>query len=226
MHSLNNALKDIGKLEWIRLLIENGRKIQMFICNHHHSQAIYRRHAKLELLKPADTRFATYYILLRRLVEVKGALAATVISDTWDQWRLSTSDIAVEVKRLILDDRFWADVKFVVEFVEPICDMLRYADTDGPCLGEIYENMDSMCERIRSIVEVKDPNLWVQLETMIHGRWNKLNNPLHMAAYAVNPKWYDPSTGRRPPSQDREVVKGFMATVKKMYGSTKEASDI
>ena len=37
---------------------------------------------------------------------MKGALAATVISDMWDQWRLSSSDVAVEVKRLILDDQF------------------------------------------------------------------------------------------------------------------------
>ena len=114
------------------MLIENGRKIQMFMCNHHHSQAIYRRHAKLELLKPADTRFATYYILLRRLLEMRGALAAIVISDMWDQWRLSSSNVVVEMKRLILDDQFWGDVKFVMEFVEPICDMLRYADTYGP----------------------------------------------------------------------------------------------
>ena len=64
------------------------------------------------------------------------------------------------------------------------------------------------------------------VENIIHGRWNKLNNPLHMAAYAVNPKWYDPSTGRRPPSQDKELVKGFMTAVKKNYGSTEEASEI
>ena len=113
MHSLNNALKDIAKIEWIRLLIENGCKIQMFICNHHHSQAIYRKHAKMELLKPANTRFASYYILLRRLVEMKGDLAATVINDMWDQWKQSTSDAALEVKRLILDDRFWTDANWL-----------------------------------------------------------------------------------------------------------------
>ena len=89
---------------------------------------------------------------------------------------------------MILDDQFWGDVKFVMEFVEPICDMLRYVDIDGPCLGEIYENMDSMCERIQSITDKKDPTLWSQLQSFIHGRWNKLNSPLHMEAYAVNPK--------------------------------------
>jgi hypothetical protein len=163
VHSLNNALKDIAKIEWIWLLIENGRKIQMFICNHHHSQAIYRKHAKMELLKPIDTRFATYYILLRRLVDMKGALAATVISDMWDQWKQSTSDAALEVKRLIFDDWFWTDAKFIMEFVETICDMIHYADIDAPCLGETYENIDSMCERIQSIIDRRDPTLWPQL---------------------------------------------------------------
>eukprot|EP00253_Pinus_taeda_P035891 PITA_35891 len=226
VHAMNNALKDIGKIEWIQELIENGRKIQMFICNHHQPQAIYRKYAKMELLKPADTRFATYYILLRRLVEMKEALSATVVSDMWEQWRLSTSDVALEVKRLILNDHFWVDAKFVAEIIEPICDMIRYADTDDPCLGEIYENMDSMCERIQTITDRKDPTLWPQLKEFIHGRWNKLNTPLHMAAYVVNPKWYDPTTGRRPPSQDREVFKGFLNAVKKIYGNTEEASDI
>jgi len=80
-------------------------------------QAIYHRHAKMELHKPVDTKFEAYYILLMRLVEMKGALAAKVISDMWEQWKLSTSHAAVEVKQLILDDHFWADVKFVVEFV-------------------------------------------------------------------------------------------------------------
>ena len=97
MHSLNNALKDISKIEWIRLLIENGRKIQMFICNHHHSQAIYCRQAKMELLKHVDTRFASCFILLRRLVEIMGDLVTTVVPDMWEQWRQSTSDATMEI---------------------------------------------------------------------------------------------------------------------------------
>eukprot|EP01018_Ginkgo_biloba_P003933 Gb_13996 [translate_table: standard] len=68
VHALNNALKDIGKFDWIVALIEKGRKIQMFICNHHRTQAWYRKFSKLELLKPTDTQFSTYYILLDRLL--------------------------------------------------------------------------------------------------------------------------------------------------------------
>ena len=64
---------------------------------------------------------------------MKGALAATVISDMWNQWRLSSSDVAVEVKRLILDDQFWAGIKFVVLLVAPTCEILYYVDINNPC---------------------------------------------------------------------------------------------
>jgi hypothetical protein len=41
-----------------------------------------------------------------------------------------------------------------------------------------------------------------------------------MEAYAVNPKWYDiERTNRRPPFQARGAGKGFLAAVKKIYGS-------
>ena len=227
VHSLNNALKDIGKFQWITDLIEKGRKIQMFICNHHHTQAIYRKFAKVELLKPADTRFASYFILLDRLCEVKGALCSTVVSEAWTTWRQSTSDTAVEVRGMILDEHFWADVKFVVEFIKPICELIRFADSDKACLGEIYEAIDSMCEKVKTITDIKDPSLYPLIEEKLHGRWNKLNTPLHCAAYALNPKWHDIQvTGKRAPHQDREVMKGFWAAIKKIYGRGEDAAII
>ena len=47
--------------------------------------------------------------------------------------------------------------------------MLCYEDIDGPCLGEVYENMESVCEIIRSITNGKDPNLLAQLKNTIYG---------------------------------------------------------
>lgn len=82
----------------------------------------------VELLEPADTRFVSYYILLQRLWEVKGALWTTIISDTWAPWRQSSSDIVIEVRHKILADHFLDDVKFIVDFIEPLCDMVCYMD--------------------------------------------------------------------------------------------------
>ncbi|XP_057816873.1 uncharacterized protein LOC131030158 [Cryptomeria japonica] len=185
VHSLNNALKDISKFQWITDLIEKGGKIQMFIWNNHHTQAIYRNFAKVELLKLVDTRFASYFILLDRLCEVKGALCSIVVSDAWATWKQSTSDIAVEVRGMVLDQYSWVDIKFVVDFIKPICEVIRFANSNMTCLGEVYETIDSMCEQVKKIADAKDISLYPLIEEKLHGRWNKLNTPLRCVAYAL-----------------------------------------
>eukprot|EP01018_Ginkgo_biloba_P021120 Gb_25769 [translate_table: standard] len=110
VHSLNLILKKIGKIEWIKKIIDEAKEIQMFITNHHMAQAIYQQFASLELLKVAETRFASHFIMLRQLLEVKYSLCNMVISDVWDIWRLSNTDRAQEVKRIVLDDIWWGRV--------------------------------------------------------------------------------------------------------------------
>eukprot|EP01018_Ginkgo_biloba_P001699 Gb_24962 [translate_table: standard] len=199
----------------------------MFICNHHQSYAMYWKFAKVELLKPTDTWFATYYILLERLLEVKGALSTTIVNDMWATWRQYTNDATIDVSRIILDDHFWADVEFVVDFIEPIKDVICFANSDSPCLEEMYERIDSMCERIKTVTDARDTTLYPKLMEKIHRQWNKLNTHLHMATYALNPKWYDSSmTKKRPPFEDCEVTKDFFTTVTKIYGDGEEATTI
>lgn len=115
----------------------HSKDIDKFQCNHHHTQAIYRKFTKVELLKLVDTRFVSYFIPLKRLCEAKGALCSTVVSDAWAAWRQSTSNIAFEVRGMVLDDHFWADVKFVVDFIKPICEVIKFVDLGKPCLGEL-----------------------------------------------------------------------------------------
>ena len=73
VHALNNALKDI-EIHWVSTLVLATRNVQMFICNHHTSLALYRAHLRKEFLKPTDTRYASYFFLLERMLEVQPAL--------------------------------------------------------------------------------------------------------------------------------------------------------
>lgn len=54
-----------------------------FLTNHHMSLALLRQKSKLDLLRPADTRFAINFIMLQRLLEVKEALQQLVVSGEW-----------------------------------------------------------------------------------------------------------------------------------------------
>ena len=55
VHAMNNALKDMGKIEWIRKVVNDGREVQMFIYNHHTSHALFRSFIEKQFLKPVET---------------------------------------------------------------------------------------------------------------------------------------------------------------------------
>jgi len=81
VHSLNLALKSIASdVTWIRSLIEDARHICNFLQNHTNFLTIYKKYTQLSLLKVANTRFASSFIVLKRLREVKATLGSMVIS--------------------------------------------------------------------------------------------------------------------------------------------------
>ena len=82
VHSLNLALKSIASdVAWIGKLIEDACHIRNFIQNHTNALTIYKEYTHLSLLKVADTRFASSFIMLKRSREVKTALGSMVISE-------------------------------------------------------------------------------------------------------------------------------------------------
>eukprot|EP00253_Pinus_taeda_P010583 PITA_10583 len=194
VHSLNLMLSKMGKkIEWIRVIFEEAKEIQAFITNHHMSQGIYMEFTKLELLKVAETRFASLIIVLTRLMQVKDALQSMVCSSLWNQWRQFHSDRAQALKRLVVDDEWWNRVEYLLAFTKPIIDLLHIFDTDMPNLGEVYEGIDSMIEKIRLVInaEENDPNefFYREVKDILTKRWNKMTTALHLLAYAVNPKY-------------------------------------
>ena len=71
---MNNALKDIGKIQWVNQIVTEARDVQKFICNHHTSLSLFQKKSNKEFLKPVDTCFASYFILLERMSELQEPL--------------------------------------------------------------------------------------------------------------------------------------------------------
>jgi hypothetical protein len=72
-----------------------------------HALTSYTSFTQLSFLKIADTWFAFSFILLKRLREVKTALASMVISDFWSIWRKPTLNASKKMKHIVLDDCWW-----------------------------------------------------------------------------------------------------------------------
>ena len=157
-------------------------------------------------------------------MQVRQALQAMVIDPLWESWRTSSSDRGQRIKYIILDDTWWDKVQYLLRFTEPILTMIRTFDTDMPCLGEVYESIDSMLERIREIIKANDDDplelFYHEVKDIVTKRWNKMTTPLHLLAYALHPKYYHSKVlslpGRTMPNKDSEVVQGYKTALRKI----------
>ncbi|KAK8596116.1 hypothetical protein V6N12_064615 [Hibiscus sabdariffa] len=145
VHTLNLALKNIcsaknieGNEEtynlchWITEVHGDAVQIKNFIMNHNMRLVIFQRFSPLKLLSVVDTRFASIIVMLKRFKLIKHGLQAMVISDEWNSFREDDTGKANFVKEKLLSDDWWDKVAYIIDFTNPIYDMLRICDTDKP----------------------------------------------------------------------------------------------
>jgi hypothetical protein len=78
----------------------------------------------LELLKFAEIRYASNFIMLHHFVEVKTALMSMVVGATWVEWRQADSKRVSMVLRLLIDEDWWSKIEFLLKFTLPAFDLL------------------------------------------------------------------------------------------------------
>ncbi|CAL5412651.1 unnamed protein product [Camellia sinensis] len=215
VHSLNLALKSMceppqnssqhSACKWIANLVTDLHNIRNFIVNHSLPNAIFKSYSNLELLRVAETRFASHIVMAKRLKEVKPALEKMVMDAGWKIYRGDGKNPvdakAREVKQLIVNDVWWDDLDYLLSFTEPIVDILRAADTDAPVLHCIYDMWDTMIENVKAIIfehEDKDhligqSDFFDKIHEILEARWTKSNTPLHCIAHSLVPKYYHES---------------------------------
>ena len=110
---------------------------------HARVNSFYGTHSKLQLLKLAKTRFGSHFLTFRSLLRVRKALGAMVMSDERDALSIDREGMDA-TKDTVLDNYFWSQVKYVLQFTKPIYNILRFEDSDRSIIGEVYEQMDTM----------------------------------------------------------------------------------
>ncbi|KAL2901126.1 Zinc finger BED domain-containing protein 1 [Bienertia sinuspersici] len=225
VHTLNLIFKDFAaSFPWIRETYVRGKNIVKYFLNHDQAHAIFKKQSGLELLKVAKTRFASHYLLLKRLSQCREALATTVVLTAWKDWVNSGDErmkaLGREVANTISDELFWDEVENILTVTKPIYLMIKFADGEGPKMGEVYEKMDCMIGEVGDIMKNnKHKDDRDKMNEIMVSRWEKMNIPMHCLAFALNPYYYDanylqiPATGgeaRRAPNYDKEVVQGVL----------------
>lgn len=114
-----------------------------------------------------------------------------------NNYKINTKGILLKCSLLVITLFYMVQggmLQYIVSFIAPIVAIIKYIDTDAPSLGEIYETFDSMLGEMMRIICAKDPSSYeIHIKPIVQKRWDSMNNLLHMASYAINPKCYEPS---------------------------------
>ena len=197
-HCLDLLLEDWGKEEWVKKLVKKARIISVFIKSHHASQAIFRRLSPdLSIRLPVETRFATNFIMIDRLLQVRNVLERIIIDDEWptfisDLRRRSPTAYAkaASVRRFIRSDGFWDTCKNFLYMVIPVVKALCLFDGKAPATSMAWRVMYDLKIHVQGFVE---PPFRLGLELArrallsFENRWALMMTDLHWAGGMLNP---------------------------------------
>ena len=189
-HCIDLLLEDIGKLQWANAIIKDGHTVVKFVTTHQASLAFFRSHSKdLELLKPGETRFASFFIMLQRLHKTKDALQETVTDREYKKWVSAPKYLTQGnvVSDIILDNLFWVKLFELTSVCEPLVSLLRLMDGSVPCVGKIYWRM------FKADQDIENSDLEQQKKTQIRSclaaGWKMLHTDLHSAGFVLDPEY-------------------------------------
>ncbi|GLJ18983.1 hypothetical protein SUGI_0339360 [Cryptomeria japonica] len=181
-----------------------------------------RQHATRELLRPCDTRFTSFYITLKRVVEEKTALGSMICSNEWESSTLSKSAKGKNIEHIILNSSFWESGAKVLNICGPIVGVLHHVlhmvDSDTPCLGMLYESMDPCKESVQRALNNVEAD-YMEIWEIVDARWKMMHTPLHATACYLEPKLF--CIDRQA---DFEIMSGLYEAISKSANDSTSSS--
>ncbi|MCL7023250.1 hypothetical protein MKW94_023325 [Papaver nudicaule] len=246
VHTLNLGLKNICSpeysienarryevLKWISDIDSDLKNIRDFIIGNEYSSSFYNKYGQLRLLKVPETRFATTIVLAKRVKEVRDALVKLVFDTDWEIYSTSDREKAQIFCTRIKDDSWWGRIDYLLEFTEPIVNMMGIADTNEAILHRVWEMWGLMLVQVQSVIfknEKKDTlvdnsEFCNAVLSVLVERWDKNDTALLCLAYSLNPKYYSHTWlkgewGTRQclaPHQDQEISDKRILCLRRLY---------
>ncbi|KAL0913450.1 hypothetical protein M5K25_016912 [Dendrobium thyrsiflorum] len=189
-HCINLILEKLGELPQHKNALTKAKKITKFIYNHSWVLALMRKFSKKEILRPAATRFATAYLTLESMLDARQPLEAMFTSTQWLSCAWAKKAEGKEIRKIVLNDRFWQSVLYAITTTRPLVQVLRMVDAEKkPAMGFIYNAMDEAKEMIASNLGGEEGS-FREIWNIIDDRWEQqLHRHLHAAGYYINPQY-------------------------------------
>ncbi|GBG80364.1 hypothetical protein CBR_g30732 [Chara braunii] len=152
VHVCNKMLSDIGcSGPWSKDIIVRGRAMVRFIEEHGAALHIFQGEStQMGLIYPCETRFASVFAMVERLLAVRSALERTVDGDTWRMvpWDHSVCQLARWVRWQVRHGSWWDSMGILFRIMEPVYDLLRRLDRGGLHMSRVVEWTQDLARQV------------------------------------------------------------------------------
>ena len=131
--------------------IKKGRSITTYVYGRTMLISIMKKFTNgRDLIRPRMTRFATTYLTLACLHELKASLISMFSFEEWKTSMFGTSQEGRKIQNVTLDSLVWNNVTMCLKIAASLMVVLRLVDSYvKPAMGFIYEEMENAKEKIK-----------------------------------------------------------------------------
>jgi len=215
-HTINLMLQGIGNLAKFKKTIDLAKSFTIFVYGHHRTLSCLRSFTlKREIIRPGVTRFATAFLTMQSMMEKNDCLRKMVVDSKWYDLPEVKTKKGKDATATVLNMQFWRNVSLCLKVFEPLVKVLRLVDGDvKPSMGYVYGELLKAKKEIKESFGNVEKNYRDVMAIVDKKMKNRLDCPLHVAAYLLNPYY---SYNNPAIFSDSTVVEKFMQCVETFY---------
>jgi hypothetical protein len=129
------CLEYIAGLDGVKETLSKVSEVVKFFRSHSRLEQEFIRHAGKKLRLPVSTRFKTSFIMASCAVQHIDSMGKCLYSQPFKDLLKSpaskhdTANKAARVKQMVTDEVMWDEVKAIISFAEPLCELLDFTNS-------------------------------------------------------------------------------------------------
>lgn len=188
---IESMLEDFGKIEWIKSAIEQARSVTRFIYKHTAILNIMRRYTfGIDIVRPGECLFATNFMTLKQMADLKLNLQSMVTSQEWMGSSYSNTTEGLMLLDTLTNRSFWSSIILITRLTDPLMRVLSLVGSQKrAAMGYVFAGIYRAKEMIKRELPKREDYMFYW--NIIDRRWKKLwHSPLHTAGFFLNPKFF------------------------------------
>ncbi|GBG92369.1 hypothetical protein CBR_g55277 [Chara braunii] len=198
VHVCNKLLSDIGTICTSFVdAITRVRVLVVFFKTHQTALSFFHKRSEaLGLVLSCETRFASVYSMLERLLALQDRLQGMMTREDGRAraripWSRDVRDMARWVCRQIRWSPWWERMRAIKHVMDPVMDLLRRMDRGGQFMSLVVEWTRDLARLVRDACIPLGQSFSDRVMRRVQARIQHMMEPAHCAAFLLNPRRRD-----------------------------------